>query len=100
MAAAKKSSPKASTNLKPASPAKVVGKASAKASAKPVAKPSSKPVKPAAAAPKAASKPKAKKAGAPTHEQIAARAHAISQSGEGGSEIDNWCRAERELKGA
>ena len=92
MAAAKKSS----TNLKPARPAEVVGKASSK----PVARPSNKPVKPAAAAPKTAAKPKAKKAGAPTHEQIAARAHAISQSGEGGSEIDNWCRAERELKGA
>jgi len=34
-----------------------------------------------------------------THEQIAKRAYEISRSGTGGSEIDNWLRAERELKG-
>ena len=35
----------------------------------------------------------------PTHDQIAKRAYEISISGSGGSEFDNWLRAERELKG-
>jgi hypothetical protein len=35
----------------------------------------------------------------PTHDQIAKRAYEISISGSGGSELDNWLRAERELKG-
>jgi hypothetical protein len=35
----------------------------------------------------------------PTHEQIAKRAYEISISGSGGSELDNWLRAERELGG-
>jgi hypothetical protein len=35
-----------------------------------------------------------------THEMIAKRAYEIWQSGQGGSEYDNWCRAERELRGA
>ena len=34
-----------------------------------------------------------------THEMIARRAYEISISGSGGSEFDNWIRAERELKG-
>jgi hypothetical protein len=34
-----------------------------------------------------------------THEEIARRAFEISCSGTGGSEVDNWLRAERELKG-
>lgn len=33
-----------------------------------------------------------------THEQIAVRAYEIHISGCGGSEFDNWCRAERELR--
>ena len=33
-----------------------------------------------------------------THEMIARRAYEISQSGHGGSELDNWLRAERELR--
>ena len=33
-----------------------------------------------------------------THEQIAERAYFIGISGQGGSEYDNWMRAERELK--
>lgn len=43
----------------------------------------------------------AKPAAAPTigHDQIARRAYEISQSHECGSDHDNWCRAERELKG-
>jgi hypothetical protein len=35
----------------------------------------------------------------PTYEQIAQRAYEISQSPECGSEMDNWLRAERELRG-
>ena len=35
-----------------------------------------------------------------THEQIARRAYEIWQSGKGGSEFDNWVRAERELRGS
>jgi len=34
-----------------------------------------------------------------THEMIAKRAYEIYVSGKGGSQIDNWLRAERELKG-
>ncbi len=35
-----------------------------------------------------------------THEMISRRAYEIWQSGTGGSEYDNWVRAERELRGA
>jgi hypothetical protein len=34
-----------------------------------------------------------------THDMIARRAYEIYLSGTGGSEFDNWCRAERELRG-
>ena len=34
-----------------------------------------------------------------SHDQIAKRAYEISISGSGGSEVENWLRAERELKG-
>jgi hypothetical protein len=34
-----------------------------------------------------------------THDMIAFRAYEISRSGTGGSEFDNWIRAERELRG-
>lgn len=34
-----------------------------------------------------------------THEMIAQRAYFISISGNGGSEFDNWIRAEQELRG-
>ena len=33
-----------------------------------------------------------------TREQIAKRAYEIWKSGKGGSELDNWLRAERELR--
>ena len=33
-----------------------------------------------------------------SHEQIAKRAYEIWRSGKGGSETDNWLRAERELR--
>jgi len=35
----------------------------------------------------------------PSWDQIAKRAYEIWQSGKGGSEQDNWLRAERELRG-
>jgi hypothetical protein len=47
-----------------------------------------------------AAAPAAPRARQVTHEQIAARAYEISRSGTGGSEFDNWVRAERELRGA
>jgi hypothetical protein len=34
---------------------------------------------------------------APAHEEIAARAYEIHLSGDGGDELENWLRAEREL---
>ncbi|MGD0541234.1 MAG: DUF2934 domain-containing protein [Tepidisphaeraceae bacterium] len=33
-----------------------------------------------------------------THEMIAKRAYEIYRSGKGGSQVENWLRAERELK--
>ena len=33
-----------------------------------------------------------------THDMVARRAYEIYLSGTGGSEFDNWCRAERELR--
>ena len=35
-----------------------------------------------------------------TQEQIARRAYEIWQSGKGGSDFENWVRAERELRGS
>jgi hypothetical protein len=35
-----------------------------------------------------------------THEMIAERAYHISESGEGGTDEENWHRAEAELRGA
>ena len=34
-----------------------------------------------------------------THEMIAKRAFEIFASGKGGNQVDNWLRAERELRG-
>ena len=36
----------------------------------------------------------------PTHEEIELRAYEIHESGEGGDELENWLRAERELDAA
>jgi hypothetical protein len=36
----------------------------------------------------------------PTQAEIAKRAYEIWQSGKGGSQMENWLRAERELRGA
>ena len=35
----------------------------------------------------------------PTRDEIARKAYEIWQSGKGGSEFENWIRAERELRG-
>jgi hypothetical protein len=35
----------------------------------------------------------------PTHDEIAQRAYEISQGPDGGSDDDNWRRAEQELRG-
>ncbi len=50
------------------------------------------------AIPKPATAPAPSK-GQITHEMIAQRAYEIWQSGKGGSEYENWLRAERELRG-
>ena len=44
--------------------------------------------------------PIAAKKSPPSYEQIARRAYEIWKSGKGGSQDDNWFRAERELRGA
>jgi hypothetical protein len=70
----------------------------AKSIAKPIEKAISTPVRntpiPKVAAPAAMSAPKQI-----TRDQIAVRAFEIFASGTGGSESDNWFRAERELRG-
>jgi hypothetical protein len=60
----------------------------------PVAKPQVKPSISSAAAPRPGSAPRAV-----SHDEIARRAYEIWQSGQGGSDYDNWVRAERELRG-
>jgi hypothetical protein len=52
-----------------------------------------------AAKPASAPSPKVAPRKEVTHAAIAQRAYEIWQSGTGGSEFDNWCRAERELRG-
>jgi len=74
------------------SPIKSVSKAPAAKAPSPV---SSTPVRNSAV-------PKAQSSKAPaliTHDMIAKRAYEIWLSGTGGSEHDNWVRAERELRG-
>ena len=79
---------------------------------KPAAKPapvSARPASPLSAAPAARSEfrnsPLPKSNGPAgkkeiTQDQIARRAYEIWQSGKGGSDYDNWIRAERELRGS
>ena len=57
-----------------------------------------KTVKPRAAKP-ATSPIAAAPANALTHDRIAERAYHIAMSGNGGSDLDNWMRAEAELRG-
>jgi hypothetical protein len=83
--------------VRPVSP---VAAAAPAASAKPVARTEvrNSPI-PKVAVP--ASKPAAAGPAAKvvTHDRIARRAYEIWASGQGGSEFDNWTRAERELRG-
>ena len=68
---------------------------------KPISKPISKPVSkaPVSSPVRNSAVPKAQAVSArPTREQIAMRAYEIYASGKGGSEMDNWHRAERELR--
>jgi hypothetical protein len=85
--------PSAAGKKKPAAPKKAVTRKS------PVR---NSPV-PKKAKPRAATAPAAAAAIAQaveiTHDVIARRAYEISQSHECGSELDNWLRAERELRG-
>lgn len=83
----------AKSNRSPAKPAPKPAPAKAVAST---------PVRNSAVPPKAAAATApavAPKAVEVTHEMIARRAYEIATSGMGGSEFDNWIRAERELRG-
>ena len=79
-------------------PAKAAAKAAPKVAArKPVA---STPVRNTAIPKIAAPKVTAAAAKVITHDLIATRAYEIFRSGNGGSDLDNWFAAERELRGA
>jgi len=65
-----------------------------KAVAKSAPAPTTTAVRNSAVPPKAAAKKLA-----PTYDQIALSAYLIWKSGRGGSQEDNWFRAERELRG-
>jgi len=94
-----------------ATPSKLAAKAPATVAAAPAARPAapvivaSTPVrntpipKVAAAAPVLARSEVKAIAREVTHDRIAQRAREIWQSGTGGSDLDNWVRAERELRG-
>ena len=60
---------------------------------------SSTPVRNSAVPPRTISSSPGTKKSAPTYDQIARRAYEIWQSGKGGSQDENWYRAERELRG-
>jgi hypothetical protein len=77
-------------------PIPVLSKKPAAAPAKPAPAITSTPVR-NTAVPKPVSKPAVKKE--ISHAEIAKRAFEIHCSGTGGSETDNWYRAERELRG-
>lgn len=79
--------PVSSSPAKKAAPAKVVASTPVRNS----------PVPKAAPAKAAAPRPVMKKE--ITHDDISRRAYEIWASGQGGSEYDNWIRAEKELRG-
>lgn len=60
----------------------------------------STPVRNTAIPPRTVTAAAAPKKSPPSYDQIARRAYEIWQSGQGGSQDDNWHRAERELRGA
>lgn len=69
----------------------------------PLATPKAAAAKPVSTAVRNTAIPKAQPVMKPreiTAAMIAQRAYEIWQSGQGGSELDNWLRAERELRGA
>ena len=59
----------------------------------------STPVRNSAVPPRTISSAPSSKKSPPSYDQIARRAYEIWQSGKGGSQDDNWYRAERELRG-
>jgi hypothetical protein len=59
---------------------------------------SSTPVRNSAVPPRTVVSASPAKKTPPTYDQIARRAYEIWQSGKGGSQDDNWLRAERELR--
>lgn len=69
---------------------------SAASSSSPV---SSTAVRNTAIPPRSSNSPTSPRKSGPTHEEIAKRAYEIWKSGRGGSQQDNWFRAERELRG-
>ena len=71
-----------------------------KSSTTPPPPPASRGATPQSASPAArSSRPTAAAAKPVTHELIARRAYEIWASGQGGTEMENWIRAERELRG-
>ena len=79
------------TNAIPATPARPA------VSAAPA---SSTPVRNSAIPPRPTTQPQTGRRVTPSYDQIAKRAYEIWQSGKGGSQDDNWYRAERELRGS
>jgi hypothetical protein len=93
---AKKPAPKTTTKIAPkkTAAAPVAARAASRA---PDVRNSPVPKKVNGAATAAKSVPQR---GEVTREMIAQRAHEIAHSGTGGSDLDNWLRAERELLGS
>ena len=96
---AKPSKPAAATPAKPA--AKPIARTEVRNSPVPQMAPPPRPTAaktpaPRAATPQSAARPAAKQV---THELIARRAYEIWASGQGGTAMENWIRAERELRG-
>jgi len=90
MAAKKTASTTSRPSTRPATPAT--------ASSAPAAPVSTTPVR-NTPIPRPQSSPSSFQKKQPTPDQIAKRAYEIWQSGKGGSQQDNWYRAERELRG-
>lgn len=88
---ARKMTPTPASSIKPAA-TRSASTVSAKSA------PVSTPVRNSAVPPKSAAI--SKKPAVLTHDAIARRAYEIFLSGTGGSETDNWLRAERELRGS
>ena len=91
----------------PAKPAKPVKRGAVRNTAIPKTRPTKAPAPSKATslkaqtfkAPPSSATPQAEPQRYVTLEMIAQRAYEIWLSGTGGSDFDNWCRAERELRG-